>query len=140
MRRAARFLLAAALLSGCCFLSPKVSVAAPFCVESVGLTPECWYYDVNQCKKEAGKIHARCSANLREITVSAKGVAFCVVDSTKRPECAFQNRESCEDAAARRSGAICFETSAPPDKDSPLYGRLPAQPENKVENDRSRKG
>jgi hypothetical protein len=109
------------------FLS-RPAAAAPFCIEAKGVPAECWYYDVRECKTAAAKEHARCSVNPKEITVSGTGGSYCIVDSGKRPTCSFQNWGSCEDAAAKQSGSICFENSKKQSDDPFRYDRMPLQP------------
>ena len=123
----ARLFLTIAMLAGFSIFIPRLAVAAPFCIEAQGVPLQCWYYEVKECQKAAGKQHARCSANIREIKVSGIGGSFCIVDSGNRPVCAFQNRESCEAVTATRSGSICFQNSTKQSRDPYRYDRMPLQ-------------
>ena len=84
--------------------------AAPFCVEADGMPAECWYHDIGLCKQEADRKRGYCTVNREEIAVPGGDGAFCMVDSTLVPLCAFQHGESCYESAAR-SDAVCFENT-----------------------------
>ena len=122
-----RLPLTVVMLFGALIYLPGSVAAAPFCIESRGVPSQCWYYDVRECKTEAGKEHARCSVNLKEIMVSEAGGSYCIVDSAKRPECAYQSWESCEEVATRRIGSICFLNSMKQSSDPYRDDRMPIQ-------------
>ncbi len=82
--------------------------AAPFCIEQQGLPSECWYYDVQSCRKEATKRNGRCSANADEIVLPENAAPFCIIEAGAAPACVFQSGESCDDEAAARN-AVCFQ-------------------------------
>jgi len=116
------------ILSGFSTFCPRPAAAAPFCIEAKGVPPQCWYYDARECKTEAVKEHARCSINPKETMASGAGGSYCIVDSDKRPVCTFQSWESCEDVAAKKNGAVCFQNSKEQNNDPYRYDRMQLQP------------
>ncbi len=92
-------------------LVSPAATAAPFCVEQQGIPSECWFYDVNSCRHEAGRRGGHCSVNLEEVTLPEQGAPFCVMDSGMVPVCSFQSGESCNEAAAK-GNAVCFQNAS----------------------------
>ncbi len=90
------------------FVPSTLIMAAPFCIEDKGLSQECYYYDVNQCRKEASKISGYCAINREEVAMTKGNGSFCLVDSSLIPQCYYEEAQVCEEEAIRR-GAVCFE-------------------------------
>jgi len=121
---AAILLPALSMLSG---LQPLRALAAPFCIENQALSPQCMYYDANQCRLDAQRQGAICSANPKEVRLTRGVGQYCVVTSELVSLCVYGDREPCE-ADARRQNGTC--TNAPqiapvgaPDPYSAIGGR-----------------
>ena len=91
-------------------LLPMTAQAAPFCIESQGLTPQCTYYDAGECQKEANRQGATCSANNDEVRLTANVGQYCLVTSQQVSLCIYSDRSTCAADATRQHGAC---TNAP---------------------------
>lgn len=86
------------------------ALAAPFCVESQALPPECNYYDASQCQTDAARQGGICSANPQQLTLQPGIGQYCVTNSYGVSSCIYPDRGSCT-AEATREHAAC--TAAP---------------------------
>lgn len=78
-------------------------IAAPFCVVT-NYGTNCWYFNMNDCRRAAGSQGA-CIINQEEVQQpSAGGTPFCVV-TNYATNCWYYNAESCRQAAASNGGA-----------------------------------
>jgi hypothetical protein len=106
------------------FVQP--AVAAPFCLQSQVIPPQCIYYDAQQCNREAARQDGVCGANPDELPLSPGPGKFCVVTSSRTSTCAYADRPTCTQEALRQNGTC---TEAPrtaagvPDPYSPINGR-----------------
>ena len=88
--------------------------AAPYCVQSRTIPPQCIYVDANECSKRAQQMQGSCSVNPNEIKISSAVSAYCVTDSTRNLQCGFASYDSCSSEASRRHGfCVRVEPSAP---------------------------
>jgi hypothetical protein len=85
--------------------------AAPFCIRSQVLPPQCIYQDAQQCDRDAQRQGAVCSANPAELTLTPGNGKYCVVTSSRISICAYGDRTTCSRAAASLQGTC---TDAPP--------------------------
>lgn len=90
---------------------PAAAWAAPFCIKSEMLPPQCIYQDVQQCDREALRQNATCAANPDEITLTPGNGRYCVVTSAHVSLCAYGDRTTCARDAATQGGTC---TDAPP--------------------------
>ncbi|HEY8287744.1 MAG TPA: DUF3551 domain-containing protein [Acetobacteraceae bacterium] len=100
-------LMAMAILAGL----PVAAEAAPFCIKSQILPPQCIYQDAQQCDRDAQRQGAVCSANPQELTLRPGNGKFCVVTSARTSLCAYGDRTTCARDAASQNGTC---TDAPP--------------------------
>lgn len=84
-------------------------LAAPFCVESQGIPPECIYVDAGQCRQRAHEQKGLCVVNPDELTIGTGTGKYCLVDSSRIVQCNYSDFTSC-DAEAKKQGAVCIET------------------------------
>ncbi|HVY13908.1 MAG TPA: hypothetical protein VHB27_01675 [Rhodopila sp.] len=105
--RLKHYILAAAMAG----LPVAVAQAAPFCIKSQILPPQCIYQDAQQCAKEAQRQGGVCSANPDELTLTPGNGKYCMVTSTHASLCAYGDRATCARDAASQGG-VC--TDAPP--------------------------
>src|SRR3954454_7168876 len=89
-------MLAIALLMG---LPALTAEAAPFCIRSQVLPPQCIYQDAQQCDREAQRQGAVCSINPAELRVTPGNGRFCVVTSSRISNCSYGDRTTCDRAA-----------------------------------------
>ena len=90
-------------------LFPGLASAAPFCVSTQGLPSECIYEDTTSCKARAFQLKGVCTVNAGEILTSYGSEKYCMVDSTRVPQCIYTDRNSCESAA--NNGSVCVNNS-----------------------------
>lgn len=83
--------------------------AAPFCVEVQGVAEECWYHDIGLCRQDAAQKEGECTANREEVDIHENAEAFCAIDSSLVPVCAFPSEESCSQSVVG-TNRICFES------------------------------
>jgi hypothetical protein len=107
-------------------LVPIGAHAAPFCLGSEAIPPQCIYYDANSCSKEAIRQGGACSANPKEVRITTNVGQYCVVTSQQVTLCYYSDRGSCTNAAARQQG-VCISRpdmapSAAPDPFSSTAG------------------
>jgi hypothetical protein len=91
-------------------LSPP-ALAAPFCIKSQVLPPQCIYVDARQCDREAQRQGAVCSVNPAELALTPGNGKYCVVTSSRISVCAYADRATCARDAALQQGTC---TDAPP--------------------------
>ncbi len=101
-------MLTIALLVG---LPATAAEAAPFCIRSQVLPPQCIYQDAQQCDREAQRQNGVCSANPAELKLTPGNGKFCVVTSSQISNCNYFDRNTCARAAASLQGTC---TDAPP--------------------------
>ncbi len=71
---------------------PLPAVAAPFCVETEALPPQCIYFDAASCGKRAAQLGATCSVNGNEVHVSAAVGHYCLLTSSLVSSCIYVDR------------------------------------------------
>jgi hypothetical protein len=108
-------------------LIPAGGHAAPFCIGSEAVPPQCIYYDADSCRREAIRQGGVCSANAKELRVSTNVGQYCVVTSQQVSLCIYLDRTSCDAAAASQHGACVSSPgvapSGAPDPYSSTAGR-----------------
>lgn len=116
---------ASAVLLG--LLASAGAHAAPFCLGTQSVPPQCIYFDADSCRKEAGRQGGVCSANPQEVRVSSNIGQFCVMTSQQVSLCIYLDRGTCEIAAAHQHGACVSSPgvapSGAPDPFSSTLGR-----------------
>lgn len=110
--------LAVLLVTGGSLAAAPAALAAPFCVETQAVPPQCLYVDAAACDTEARKQGGYCSANPREVHLSTGIGHFCVLSSDRAGSCFYADRGSCMDAA-QRAHAACVAAPAPAESPAP---------------------
>jgi hypothetical protein len=95
-------------------LIPVGAQAAPFCIGSEAVPPQCIYYDANSCSKEAVRQGGICSANPKEVRITTNVGQYCVVTSQQVALCYYSDRASCANAATRLQGACISRPDVAP--------------------------
>lgn len=86
------------------------ALAAPFCLESQSVPPQCIYDDASECQNDAARQGGVCEANPQQLTLQPGIGQYCVVTSSGVSSCIYPDRGSCAAEAARQHGAC---TAAP---------------------------
>jgi hypothetical protein len=108
------------VLFGACGVAVSAE-AAPFCLAKQQLTPQCIFYDPNECNAIAIDEEGVCVTNPVEFTMRAGMYPFCVVDTNRYVECIYADRPSCVDAALERGGVCVLNEHSAVDQDPYLY-------------------
>ena len=106
---------------------PVAAQAAPFCIESQALSPQCIYYDAQSCQTEANRQGAICSANRNEVRLTNNVGQYCLVTSQLVSLCIYSDRGTCTADALRQHGTCTnsptLAPSAAPDPYAAIGGR-----------------
>lgn len=84
------------------------AMAAPFCIQSQSLPPQCNYYDAHECQREATRQGGTCSVNTQQLTLQPGVGQYCVVTSEGVSMCYYADLGTCQAEATRQNGA-CTE-------------------------------
>ena len=93
---------------------PLPAVAAPFCVYSEALPPQCIYFDAASCGKRAAQLGAYCSVNGDEVHISAGLGHWCLLTSGLVSSCVYVDQGNCNRDAARQHG-VCVKSPGLPE-------------------------
>jgi hypothetical protein len=110
-----RWLLNAVMAGGLAAAIP-CAIAAPFCVRTEAVPPECLYFDAASCNTRAHQMNGSCSINLAELHIAPGIGHYCLITSGPVSSCLYPDASSC-DAEARRQNGVCV--SAPARSESP---------------------
>jgi len=99
-------------------LPPAPARAAPFCVQTQAVPPQCIYFDASSCTKRAKQLGGTCTANEDEVKVSGGIGHFCVVTSGQVAQCLYLSRDDC-DRQAHQQQAVCVQSQVTPESPAP---------------------
>ncbi|HTW71819.1 MAG TPA: hypothetical protein VME47_18185 [Acetobacteraceae bacterium] len=85
--------------------------AAPYCVQSQALPPQCDYYDPSLCQENANRQGGVCAENPQEARLQPGIGQYCVVTAGGASNCSYADRGTCAAEAQRQKGA-CVEAPA----------------------------
>jgi hypothetical protein len=94
-------------------IAPLPVVAAPFCIESMALPPQCMYYDAGLCQQAADQQHGLCAVNPNEVKVSPGIGHYCLLTSSLVSSCIYTDRRDCQRDATVQHGACVDAPSRP---------------------------
>ena len=100
------------------------ALAAPFCIESQALPPQCNYYDAAECQNDAARQGGVCSANAQELTLQPGIGQYCLATSYGASFCVYPDRASCMVEAARQHGACTVAPNVAPGKSPDPYSAV----------------
>ena len=86
-------------------LMPTGAHAAPFCLQSEAIPPQCIYFNADTCRRDANRQGGYCGTNPDEVHVVTNIGQYCVTTSQIVSLCVYLDRTSCEAEAARQHGA-----------------------------------
>jgi hypothetical protein len=92
--------------------------AAPFCVETTAIPPQCLYFDAASCNVRAAQMGGQCMANPAELHISSGPGRFCLITSGRVVSCVYADRGTCDTEAHRQQGA-CVEQPNRPESPGP---------------------
>lgn len=93
--------------------------AAPYCVQTEAIPPQCQYFDPASCDARAQQMGGYCSVNTAELQVAPGVGHFCELLSGNVANCLYPDYDSCNLRAKREHG-VCVaaparDESPPPD-------------------------
>ena len=94
---------------------PLPASAAPLCVETDAVPPQCVYYDANSCNQRALQMGGLCVANPNEnsLRMTPSIGHYCLVASGMAALCVYVDQNSCQQDAQRQQGACIFAPTRP---------------------------
>jgi hypothetical protein len=93
---------------------PLPAAAAPFCVETQAIPPQCIYFDANSCNQRARELRGFCSANESEVHATASLGHYCLLTSSQVSLCIYTDRGDCDRDAQRQHG-VCVQAAQLPE-------------------------
>jgi hypothetical protein len=95
---------------------PVAALAAPFCVETQSIPPQCLYVDAGDCGKRAAQMGGTCVVNPAELHVTSTLGHYCLLTSGGVTSCIYNDPGVCAAEAQHQHGAC---TLAPQRPESP---------------------
>lgn len=86
-------------------LTPIAAIAAPYCVHTLSVPPQCIYDDPNECRVRANQLNGYCIANPQDTKVQAGIGQYCLLVAGGAPSCVFTDQGLCQQEATRQRGA-----------------------------------
>jgi hypothetical protein len=112
-RHVSRFIrpAAAAVLA---LAAPPIALAAPFCVQTQAIPPQCIFVDAGSCNERATQLGGTCTINPGEVHVSAGLGHYCLLTSSRVSDCIYADRGACESEAQHQHG-VCIDAPNRPE-------------------------
>jgi hypothetical protein len=120
--------LAASLLLLASAIPTTSALAAPFCVQTEVIPPQCIYYDPNSCRARANAMSGWCVVNPEEVATPHGTGEYCRYSSSLAVSCDYGDVLNCSRDAAR-TGGVCVQSppSGPTNTPNPFqYLQPPA--------------
>jgi hypothetical protein len=100
------------------------AMAAPFCITSEALPPQCIYVDPTLCQRDAQHLrNAECTVNRNEVRVRPGIGHYCMVTADRVSFCNYQNYDSCQADANRHNAACTAAPNPTPNRPPDPYAR-----------------
>jgi hypothetical protein len=93
---------------------PLPAVAAPFCVLTQAVPPQCIFFDASACNERARQLQGYCSVNESEVHVSGGLGHYCLLTSNQVSMCIYLSRDNC-DRDARQQHGVCIDAPSRPE-------------------------
>jgi hypothetical protein len=106
------------LLQALLLILPVPAIAAPFCVQTEALPPQCIFYDSGSCQQRATQLNGNCVVNGNEVRLTPSIGHYCLVTSGSAAECIYVDITSCDKEARRQQGA-CIVAPGRPESPTP---------------------
>ena len=87
------------------------SLAAPYCLNVLGVPPQCIYVDPSLCQRDAGKQGGTCDPQAGPGFMAIGSGRYCLSTTPGVATCGYYNYEACNDEARRLKGACYFDPS-----------------------------
>jgi hypothetical protein len=107
-----------AVIGSVLLVVPRLLLAAPFCVQTQAIPPQCIYADAAACDTRARQMGGTCSANPSEVHVYGGLGHFCLLTSGKTSSCVYPDRSDCDREAQHQRG-VCIQAPDRPESPGP---------------------
>jgi hypothetical protein len=97
---------------------PVVSAAAPFCVRTEAVPPQCIYDDAALCNARATQMGGNCLPNPAEWHVTVGSGHFCLLTSGRTASCIYADPGTCATDAQHQQG-VCVPAPNRPESPAP---------------------
>ncbi len=94
--------------------APVAALAAPFCVQTTAIPPQCIFVDAASCNQRATQMGGTCTANPAELHISPGLGHYCLLTSGRASACIYADRGTC-DAEAEHQQGVCIEAPSRPE-------------------------
>src|SRR5579871_5315996 len=98
------------------FVAPATAVAAPFCVQTQAIPPQCIFFDAASCDKRANEMGGYCTVDTSQVKVSSGVGHYCLFTSSMVSYCVYSDIDQCNREARHQQG-VCIP--APDRPESP---------------------
>ncbi|HEY1931248.1 MAG TPA: hypothetical protein VGG99_04490 [Acetobacteraceae bacterium] len=95
------------------FTTPMAALAAPFCMQTQALPPQCLYYDASECAKDAARQGGLCAPNPAELKISAGIGHYCLLTSDGAASCIYADLGTCTRDAQQQQAACVMAPNSP---------------------------
>jgi hypothetical protein len=95
-------------------MAPPTPTAAPFCVQTSAIPPQCIFVDAGSCNERATQMGGTCTVNPAELHVSAGLGHYCLLTSSQVSVCIYADRGACELEAQHQHG-VCIDAPSRPE-------------------------
>ena len=87
--------------------APLPVAAAPFCVQTEAIPPQCIYFDARSCNDRAHEMGGTCSVNTAEVHISVGLGHYCLLTSAQISACIYPERAACDAEAQASAWRLC---------------------------------
>jgi hypothetical protein len=102
------------LMQALLFAVPLPAIAAPFCVQTESVPPQCIYYDASSCNQRAAQMGGHCTVSPNERRVLTPSIGhYCLVTSGMASLCIYTDENTCQQDAQRQQGACIIAPNRP---------------------------
>ncbi len=92
---------------------PVPAIAAPFCVVTQAVPPQCIFFDAGLCQQRANQLSGECTVNPKEVRLTPSIGHYCLVTSGMASQCIYADMNTCDREAAHQQGACIIAPERP---------------------------
>jgi len=98
--------------------APLPVLAAPFCVRTIAIPPQCDYFDAASCNARANQMGGRCTANPAEVHPPPGIGHYCLLTLGQVSQCIYPDLAVCNIEARHQQG-VCVDAPDRPESPGP---------------------
>ena len=93
---------------------PVPAIAAPFCVMTEAVPPQCIFFDAGLCQQRANQLSGgECTVNPKEVRLTPSIGHYCLVTSVRASLCIYPDLDTCQKEAAHQQAACIIAPARP---------------------------